>query len=148
MGNIILIGYRGSGKTQTGKLIAKKLKLDFIGIDERIIDKIGPIKEFIEQNTWEKFREIEEDIISKLNADNSVIDCGGGVVESGKNIDHLKKLGKVFWLKASVKKIINRIKDKKDIPSLTEKSFTAEVEEILEKREPLYIPYSCIFVRF
>lgn len=138
MDNIILIGYRGSGKTQTGKIIARKLKLDFISIDKKITDKIGPINDFVEKNNWEKFREIEEDIIGKIDADNTVVDCGGGVVESGKNIGHLKKLGRVIWLKADVQKIIERIKDKKDLPSLTNKSFTAEVEEILEKREPLY----------
>ena len=114
------------------------LKLNLISTDKEIINKVGPIKDFVEQNNWEKFREIEEEVISKIDVDNTVVDCGGGVVEREKNIEHLKKLGKVIWLKAGVQKIIERIKDKKDLPALTGKSFTGEVEEILAKREPLY----------
>ena len=35
-GNIVFLGMMGSGKTTIGKLISKKLKLDFIDIDLEI----------------------------------------------------------------------------------------------------------------
>ena len=133
------MGYRGTGKTDVAKELGKKLNKKIINIDKEIEKKAGPIKDFVKNNSWDAFRDIESEIIENIKAENAVIDCGGGFIEREKNIQNLKTNGTIIWLKASVPVIKERIKDNEDRPSLTgEKSFTDEIEEVLKKRNPTY----------
>jgi len=139
--NTVLIGYRGSGKTSVGKRISELVSKKLIIIDEEIVKKTGTsIPEYVEKNGWDAFRKIESEIISNLrNVKDSIIDCGGGIVENKRNIENLKSNGTIFWLKADTLTIAKRIKDSNKRPSLTEgKSSTEEAEEVLQKRIPLY----------
>jgi shikimate kinase len=67
------------------------------------------------------------------------IDTGGGVILRPENTRNLRRGGAVFWLKASVEVIVDRIRESTERPALTEgKSFLEEVEEVLSERLPLY----------
>ena len=58
--NIVLIGYRGTGKSVVGELLAQKLNRETISMDAEIVRKAGmSIPEFVEQNGWPKFRDLE-----------------------------------------------------------------------------------------
>ncbi|MEK6809289.1 MAG: shikimate dehydrogenase, partial [Nanoarchaeota archaeon] len=140
--NIILIGYRGAGKTSVAEILARKLSKKMVSTDAEIAKHIGEgykgdISAFVQANGWKKFREIECSIVNSLQMENGIIDCGGGVVEEEKNIAELKKRGKIVWLKANASAIKERIKDS-NRPALTQRSSAEEVEEVLERREPLY----------
>ena len=139
--NIILIGYRGTGKSVVGELLALKLNREVISMDEEIVKKAGmSIPQFVEQNGWPKFRDLETEVAKELALrDKIIIDCGGGVIERPENIPALQTNGVVFWLQASVDVIVSRIADGTERPALTEgKTFTDEVEEVLDRRTPLY----------
>lgn len=147
--SIALIGYRGSGKTQVAKALADKLNNQLISIDEEIEKKIQKsIKEFVNENGWAEFRKIESEIIKKIcNNKNTIIDCGGGIIQDRDNIDELRKISNVVWLKTSKQEIKSRIKDSDERPSLsTDKSHVEEVDELLYKREPLYKKASNIII--
>lgn len=139
--NIVLIGYRGAGKTSTAKELSKLTGMDVITTDEQISRKAGmPIADFIEKNGWDNFRHIENQVIDGLkDADGIIIDCGGGAVENPDNVKSLRENGMVFWLRAHVSVLAGRIKDSKNRPSITgKKSFIDEIDEVLAKRIPLY----------
>ncbi len=137
--NIVLMGYRGSGKTYTARYLAKKLNRRIISTDEEIEKKVGEIGVFVKKNGWEKFRDIESKVIENIREYNLIIDCGGGFVERERNVKNLKKNGIIIWLKTSPEQIRKRIKGGKERPSLTgTKSFLEEIEEVLKKRTPLY----------
>ncbi len=139
--NIVLIGYRGTGKTEVGELIAKELGMQYIGMDARIVDTVHmSIPEIVEKYGWPRFRDLESDVATELaELDNVVIDTGGGVIERRKNVEALRQNSVVVWLKASVDTIVARIKEDTERPSLTAaKSFTDEVAEVLEQRIPKY----------
>jgi shikimate kinase len=139
MRNIVLMGYRGSGKTSIAKELGKKLNKKVISTDNEIEKKVGNINKYIEKNDWKAFRDIESEIIENINESNLIVDCGGGFIERESNVAKLKEKGIIIWLKASVQTIKGRIKDTKVRPSLTKtKSFIEEIEEVLEKRTPLY----------
>ena len=71
--------------------------------------------------------------------DGLVLDCGGGVIERQANFAVLRDCGTVVWLRASTKTIVQRISGDTQRPSLTgTKSFTDEVDEVLQRRTPLY----------
>ena len=140
--NIVLIGYRGTGKTVVGKILAEKLNMKLFGMDEHIAEKAGySIPDIVAEEGWDRFRDLESEVAEEASGQvNSIIDTGGGVVLRASNIEHLKKAGILFWLKADAQNISDRIKDSTERPSLTEnKTFLEEVEEVLEERTPQYM---------
>jgi shikimate kinase len=139
--NIVLIGYRGTGKSVVGHLLARKLNRETISMDAEIVKKAGmSIPEFVEQNGWPKFRDLETEVAQELaERDNIIVDCGGGVIERPENIPALRTNGVIFWLQASADVVVSRIVGGTERPALTEgKTFTEEVEEVLDRRTPLY----------
>ena len=139
--NIVLIGYRGTGKSLVGGLLAKQLKMQYVGMDGAIVAKTGmPIPEIVEKFGWTTFRDRESDLVLELSRqDNIIIDTGGGVIERPENIEALKNNACLFWLKASVETIVTRIQGDTERPALTAgKTFIEEVSEVLEQRSPKY----------
>jgi len=139
--NIVLIGYRGTGKTVVGELLAARLNMTYIGMDAQIVKKAGmPIPEIVEKSGWPGFRDMESQVAWELaGLDHLIIDTGGGVIERPENIEALQTNARIFWLKASVDAIISRIHQDTQRPALVAgKTFTEEVAEVLEQRIPKY----------
>lgn len=139
--NIVLMGYRGTGKSVVGRIVAERLGMECLSMDEEIVKRAGmTVPEIVEKEGWPGFRDRETEVARDFAARKGVvIDCGGGVIESPENIDALGSTGKVFWLKAGVDVIVERIQDDTQRPALVEgKTFTDEVREVLERRTPLY----------
>jgi shikimate kinase len=139
--NLVLVGYRGTGKSVVAALLAGRLGLEAVSLDAEIVRRAGvPIPELVRQVGWPGFRDLEEQIVREAAArDGQVIDCGGGVIEREANFAPLRAAGTVVWLKAAPETIVARIGGDTQRPSLTgEKSFTDEVVEVLERRTPLY----------
>ena len=139
--NIVLVGYRGAGKSTVGTLLAKRLGMRYVSLDAEIIKKMNmDTSEIVQKYGWDKFRDLETELTKELTGlDGIVIDTGGGVIERRENIDYLRKNTLVFWLKASVETISSRIKDCTARPALTAgKTFLEEVAEVLAVREPKY----------
>jgi shikimate kinase len=153
--NIVLIGYRGSGKSSLGKRLAAKLWLDFVDTDALITQRAGKtIREIFASQGEPAFRQMEADVIRELAAkDKQVIATGGGIVLNPANIAALKQNGKIIWLKATPKVLWERIQA--DTASADTRpdllsgggigggvggigGGLAEVEKILAEREPLY----------
>ncbi|MEA1970735.1 MAG: shikimate kinase, partial [Thermodesulfobacteriota bacterium] len=89
MKNIILTGYRCTGKTEAGKRLSERLKLPFYDTDEIIIEKAGmPITEIVKKGGWEEFRLKEKETIKDLGLNrNCIIATGGGAFETLENRD-------------------------------------------------------------
>jgi shikimate kinase len=138
--NIVLIGYRGTGKSVVGKLVARRLGMQCVSMDARIVEKAGmSIPEIVEKHDWPTFRDMESEVARELaKRDHLVIDTGGGVIERPENVEVLRENALIVWLRASPALIVSRIADGTERPSLTGKSFTEEVAEVLERRTPKY----------
>ncbi len=139
--NIVLIGYRGTGKSTIAEILGEKLSMRVIGMDAEIERRAGkPIPEIVEEYGWDHFRDIESQVAADLGSDDElVIDAGGGVIVRPQNIESLKKNGIIFWLVADEETIVERIKDGTQRPSLSgSKTFVEEVAEILAERQPKY----------
>ncbi|WP_455241938.1 shikimate kinase [Petrachloros mirabilis] len=139
--NLILIGYRGTGKSTVGKVLAKRLDRELISTDKEIVKRAGrSIPEIVQEKGWEYFRDLESDVCRDLaGRDNLVIDTGGGAILRQGNVEALKRNGTLFWLTASVDTIAGRIGGDTQRPSLTgAKSFVEEIEEVLRERTPKY----------
>ena len=139
--NIVLIGYRGTGKSTVAMLLAARLGRELVSTDAEIVKRAErTIPEIVAQEGWEYFRDLESDICKELAVrDQLVIDTGGGVILRAQNVEALKKTGTVFWLTASVETIAKRIGGDNQRPSLTgTKSFVDEIQDVLRERMPKY----------
>jgi shikimate kinase len=139
--NIVLIGYRGTGKSTVARLLAARLGRELVSTDAEIVKRAEcTIPEIVAQEGWEYFRDLESDICRELaSRDQLVIDTGGGAILRAQNVEALKKTGTVFWLTASVETIAKRIGGDNQRPSLTgTKSFIDEIQDVLRERTPKY----------
>lgn len=138
--NLVLIGYRGTGKSHVASLLAKRLGMEVVSLDAEIVRQSGPIPDIVAKHGWPHFRDIESEVTKRVSArDGILIDSGGGVILRPENVENLRRNGRLIWLRASVPVIVKRIEGGTQRPALTEgKSFTEEVEGVLRERTPLY----------
>jgi shikimate kinase len=140
--NIIMLGYRGTGKSVISRILAQKLKRKLISIDKEIVKSAGlPIPQIVQKQGWPKFREIESRIVREVSSSEreAVIDCGGGVVLDDQNIACLKEQGRAVVLRADLQTLLKRIKNDSNRPPLKEGlSFEEEQKIILAEREHKY----------
>jgi len=142
--NIVLIGYRGTGKTSVGTALSERLGKAFCDTDDYIEAKLKmPISDMVEREGWSFFRAKEKEAIREVSQfKDCVIAAGGGAVLDGDNVENLKKNGVVVLLEAATSTILERMRvDKRteqQRPSLTGKDPYEEIEEVLEFRRPIY----------
>ena len=139
--NIVLIGYRGAGKSTVAHLLAADLKMPEVCLDEEIVKRAGKrIPEIVANHGWEYFRDLESEVVEVYaSRDGWVIDAGGGVILREKNVLSLRRNGILIWLTAPPSVLIERIREDTERPALKRgKTFLEEVEEVLEERYPLY----------
>lgn len=77
---VVLIGAPGAGKTRTGKRLARRLGVEFIDTDKRIVAAHGPISTIFEERGEPHFRTIERDIVAEALRENAVVTLGGGAI--------------------------------------------------------------------
>ena len=139
--NIVLVGYRGTGKSTVGRLLAARLGRELVSTDAEIVKRAQrTIPEIVAQEGWEYFRDLESGICRELaGRDQLVIDTGGGAILRAQNVEALKKNSTVVWLTASVETIAKRIGGDSQRPSLTgTNSFVDEIQDVLRERTPKY----------
>ncbi|VVB75640.1 Shikimate kinase [uncultured archaeon] len=145
-GNIIIAGFKGCGKTATGKAIAKKLGMKFFDTDsvlERIhseekAEKI-PFREIRRRYGAEYFHDIESKAVKVVvKEDNCVISLGGGTLKNPESVSLLKRCGKVIYLKDSPKNLLNRMR-RTGLPAFLDPSDPAgSMMREYALREPIY----------
>jgi shikimate kinase len=141
---IILTGYRATGKSSIGKILADLLGFDFIDTDQAIEKRQGEtIAEIVDRGGWDLFRRKEEDILLELaRSKNKVIATGGGSVIHEQAWTKLRENALVIWLKAGVKTICQRLTADNytddSRPALTEMGTVNEIAMVLAERQPLY----------
>ena len=142
--NVVLIGYRCSGKTAVGKTLARELERDFLDTDALIEEIAGcSIETLVFERGWEHFRDIEKKLVEEASKrDTLVIATGGGVVMDEDNVRNLKHNAWVVWLNGKPEVLRERMagehKSGRTRPSLTGAGSLEEITEVLTLREPLY----------
>ncbi len=138
--NVVLVGFMGCGKTTLGSRLAKKLGFTFVDMDDCIVRKAGrTISDIFAAEGEAGFRRIESEVLEELLArDHMVVATGGGVVTVPENHLKLKALGFIIWLNLPENAIWNRLSRNRTRPLLRTENPKQTVQDLLEKRLPLY----------
>lgn len=139
---IILTGFMGTGKTETGRILAGSLGRQFIDTDNLVENAAGlKIPVIFEKHGEEYFRDLESDVLRSLadyEPGSLVVATGGGAVLRVENRRLLKELGLVFLLRASAEEIYRRTAAAGDRPLLNEPDPYRVITKMLEARESCY----------
>ena len=145
--NIILIGMPGAGKSTLGIVLAKIMNKSFIDADliiqnqmdktlQKIIDSLGP----------DGLIDVENQILSEITAENTVIATGGSAVYSDAAMNHLREIGTVVYLKISYETLLSRLSDFSERGVVLKGGMGMSVRDLYDERRPLYEKYADITV--
>jgi len=139
---IILIGFMGSGKTSTGKELAKELQFNFLDTDNWIEKRNEKtIARIFKEKGESFFRSEEREAVTWIRSHQKVVvSTGGGLWMNGDDRKQLLSLGWCVWLRVSAEVAWKRIESNSNQRPLLEniKDPLVELRNILEKRNPVY----------
>jgi len=146
MNNIILAGFKGCGKTATGKAISKRLGMNFIDTDS-LLEKIHStekaeklsFREIRRKYGAEYFYALEAKAVQMaVEENNCVISLGGGTLKNPNSTKLLKNSGKIIYLKDSPKNLLNRMR-RTGLPAFLDPNDPAgSMMKEYNLREPIY----------
>ncbi len=152
---IFLAGFMGSGKSTVGPELAKKLRYDFVDIDDMIEEREKTsVSEIFERRGEPHFRALEREMLAKISRTERkvVVALGGGTLGNAGNRNLVKRDGVLVYLRANRNQILSRVQRKRDRPLLlgpggevlSDKDLSERVETLLRERERHYLEASVI----
>ena len=139
--NIVLIGFRGSGKSTYGREMANQLGLPFADLDEEIEFVTGmTIPEYTEAFGWQQFREVEQKVAHDFCRNFSgIVASGGGTIENSKNLQNLKKTGKFLFLNPAFRDVRKYLLKDTSRPRLNpDIPLAQEIDQAWDQRKGIY----------
>jgi shikimate kinase len=142
--NIILIGYRATGKTTLGQLLAQRLGWNWVDADVEIERCAGKsIARIFAEDGEPAFRRLEAQVIADLcRRERLVLAAGGGAPLRAESRQLMRQSGTVVWLAARPETILARMSADATTagrrPNLTDKGPLEEIVQLLRVREPIY----------
>ncbi len=145
MNNIVLCGFMGSGKSTVGKELARIMGRRFIDTDTLIEKEQGvAIKAIFATHGEDYFRDLEYECCEKISElKNCVISTGGGALTFERNVETLKKGGKIVFLDADFETICERIGDTKSRPLFED---IEKAKALFDERHEKYLAAADIVV--
>ena len=145
--NIVLIGMPGAGKSTLGIVLAKIMNFNFVDADlviqsqcdktlQKLIDACGP----------EGFIQVENEVLSSIHAENSIIATGGSAVYSEDAMKHLGEIGRVVYLQISYEELVHRLSDLQERGVVLKGGIGMSLRELYDERKPLYEQYADITI--
>ena len=108
--NVTLIGMPGSGKSTIGVVLAKRINLQFVDTDLIIqTTQQRTLQQIMDSEGFDEFCRIEEEAVLTLDVDHHVIATGCSVCYGSLAMVHLKRLGKIVFLRTSLATLQQRL---------------------------------------
>jgi shikimate kinase len=137
---IVLVGLMGAGKTSVGRLLAKRLDLEFIDADDEIEQAAQcSIEQIFESHGEAEFRDGERRVIARLlTGPTHVLATGGGAFMRKETRDAIRGWGISVWLRADLDLLLRRVSRRKNRPLLRNENPRQTLEKLIEERYPVY----------
>lgn len=145
--NIILIGMPGAGKSTLGIVLAKIMNYRFVDADlliqnqcdktlQKLLDACGP----------DGFIEVENQVLSELECERTIVSTGGSAVYSDAAMEHLGQIGRIVYLQISYDELKNRLSDLQERGVVLKGGISMSLRDLYDERKPLYEKYADIVV--
>lgn len=137
------MGIKHSGKTSLGKLLAKKLNLPFMDLDNLLEeqyskDRILNFRELYLKLGESGFRELETAALNSISIQQKgVLALGGGTIDNSEAMEIAQKAEILVFLDAEEQILYKRI-ERNGFPSFLEKSPEKLFSELFKRRRLLY----------
>ena len=137
---IVLVGLMGAGKTSVGRLLAKRLDLEFIDADDEIEQAARcSIEQIFESHGEAEFRDGERRVIARLlTGPTHVLATGGGAFMRKETRDAIRGRGISVWLRADLDLLLRRVSRRKNRPLLRNENPRQTLEKLIKERYPVY----------
>jgi shikimate kinase len=142
---LVLVGYRGTGKSTVGRLLAGTMGRKFIDVDLEIEARSGrSIGAIFAQWGEPVFRDWEERTMAELLEQYplAVVAPGGGSVMREVNRSRIRAFGHIVWLTADADELARRLagdeRGQESRPALTSRGMIEEIAHVLRERKPIY----------
>lgn len=145
---IILTGFRATGKTVVGKILAQVIGFHFLDTDQELCQRMGcSITEAVQVQGWQYFRSQERALLSELPSwKKMIIATGGGAILHQEEWQELRRGSLVVWLRTDLATTLSRLaldqKTDEQRPALKKQEEgqnpAQEIAAVLAEREPLY----------
>ena len=138
--NLVLLGMMAVGKSTLGKIVAKKLNLEFIDTDAKIEEKCLMKISTIFKKKGEKFFRLEEEkeVLKSLKKSNCVMALGGGAFINKTVRNNILKNAVSIWLDSDLKTLNKRTKWNKKRPLLNKENSKIVINKLYEERKNIY----------
>jgi shikimate kinase len=143
---VSLIGFMCSGKSSTGRMLARQLGWPHYDTDQMIVERTGrSIDEIFQGPGEEEFRRLEHKIVEELPPERDlVLSTGGGLVQNDRTMEILAVQGPIFWLRVAEADVLERCQRPwaarrpllDGVADLKER-----INRLMAEREPLYRKY-------
>ncbi|MEO8718066.1 MAG: shikimate kinase [Burkholderiales bacterium] len=138
--NVFLVGMMGAGKTTAGRLLARRLKREFLDSDQEIERRCGvKVPVIFEIEGEPGFRAREAALAAELTArEDVVLATGGGAVLDASSRRHLAARGTVIYLHAPPEALFERVRQDRNRPLLATADPQSRLQDLYAVRDPLY----------
>jgi shikimate kinase len=143
---VSLIGFMCSGKSSTGRALARQLGWPHYDTDDMIVERTGmSVDELFDVRGERDFRGLEQEIVEALPPERDlVLSTGGGLVQNASTMRILSVQGPIFWLRVAQADVLERCRRPWAVkrPLLADApDLEARVSRLMAEREPLYRKY-------
>jgi shikimate kinase / 3-dehydroquinate synthase len=134
---VFLTGFMAAGKTTVGQLVAARLGLPFIDLDDVVTEAAGmPVRDLFAAHGETEFRRLESEALRGLVERDAVIATGGGTPCHADNLALMRARGLVVSLGVSLEAALGRVGDPASRPLLARPE--EEITALHRDRVPVY----------
>ena len=135
--HIFFIGFLGAGKSTLARNLGQLFHRRYVDTDRLVERKSGlTVTQLFERRGEAGFRALETEALASLRSERSLlVSCGGGIVETPRNIDLMRELGTTVYLDGDLDDSLRQIRRSDTRPDFRSPDHAAE---LLEHRRPLY----------
>ncbi len=143
--NLYLNGYRGTGKTTIGRMVAAELEMPHADLDEIIVRRTGKtVAEIFSEQGEAAFRDLEAEELGQFDGEEpTVVSLGGGTCLDRDNREWMGATGLTIWLTLPAEMIHQRLQADANSaamrPPLTDLPPLEEIQAVLDSRRDIYI---------
>lgn len=144
---IALIGLRGAGKSTVGPLLAKRLKTEFVELDQWVEDAAGlSLAQIFTTHGESYYHELERKALARLFATSlgCVFAAGGSIVDDAVSWNQIKQRCHTVWLHATPQEFMSRMIKAKETRLTQRPTVMSDLKALLARREPRYAESSLI----